>query len=85
MSDESIDDRSSFSSGISTSDESDSLLSDNTDRQRSIKDLADCRKENKQVASSALPPLMMRTTAHLSSADWRVFNHITTDVMRHGQ
>ena len=85
MNDATIDDRCSINSGMSTFDDSDSLLSDSTDHQRNSEDLASCREGSKQVASSALPPGMARTTAYLSNVDWRVFHHITTDFMRHGQ
>ncbi len=91
-----IDDA-SISSGIVTGDESDTIVSENSNTSRSISDddedqnnMPDVIKrnkynlyENKHIDSSKSQH-MSRITKYLSEADWRVFNYITKHFLQDG-
>ena len=90
----------SVSSGVSTSDENDTLISEYDQTSRSISDDSGHKNRNhfpiitstknyrfytnKNICSSNSQRVMNRITSYLSEVDWRVYNYITKHFLQNG-
>lgn len=77
-------DDTSISSGIITSEDSDTVIHKNDDDVKNQNNHSDATREKQNNSSNSQSNMMNRITIYLSKVDWRVFNYITKYFLQNG-